>query len=104
MVRIFYFCKMNNSVYILYSKKLDKYYIGFTENLNQRLDFHLNDSQTRKFTYKADDWELIFIIECESKNQGLSIEKHIKSMKSRIYIQNLLQYPEMKFKLLEKYK
>jgi hypothetical protein len=25
-------------------------------------------------------------------------------MKSRIYIQNLLKYPEMKFKLLEKYK
>ena len=51
---------MNNTVYILYSKKLDKHYIGFTENINVRLDFHLNDSQTRKFTYKSDDWELIF--------------------------------------------
>lgn len=48
--------------------------------------------------------ELIFTIECVTKHQGLSIEKHIKSMKSRIYIQNLLKYPEMKFKLLEKYK
>ncbi|WP_291106344.1 GIY-YIG nuclease family protein [Flavobacterium sp. UBA6195] len=95
---------MNNTVYILYSKKLDKHYIGFTENLIQRLEFHLNDSQSRKFTYKSDDWELIFTIECVTKHQGLSIEKHIKSMKSRIYIQNLLKYPEMKFKLLEKYK
>ena len=95
---------MSNTVYILYSKKLDKYYIGFTENLDVRLDFHLSDSQSRKFTYKSDDWELIFTIKCESKNQGLSIEKHIKSMKSKIYIQNLLKYPEMKFKLLEKYK
>ncbi len=95
---------MDNSVYILYSKKLNKHYIGFTENLIQRLECHLNGTQTRKFTYKADDWELIFTIECESKNQGLSIEKHIKSMKSKTYIQNLLQYPEMKFKLLEKYK
>ena len=95
---------MNNSVYIVYSKKLDKHYIGFTENLIQRLDFHLNDTQSRKFTYKVDDWELIFTIECETKHQGLSIEKHIKSMKSRIYIQNLIRYSEMKFKLLEKYK
>ena len=83
---------------------MDKHYIGFTENLIQRLEFHLNESQKRKFTYTSDDWELIFTIECETKHQGLSIEKYIKSMKSRIYIQNLLQYPEMKFKLLEKYK
>jgi putative endonuclease len=95
---------MDNLVYILFSKKLDKHYIGFTENLEQRLTFHSNDSQTRKYTYNADDWELIFTIECTSKSQGLSIEKHIKSMKSKIYIQNLFRYPEIKTKLLEKYK
>ena len=95
---------MSNSVYILYSKKLNKHYVGFTQDLIQRLGFHSNETQSRKFTYKADDWELIYTIECESKNQGLSIEKHIKSMKSKTYIQNLLQYPEMKIKLLEKYK
>jgi len=95
---------MNNSVYILYSKKLNKHYVGFTQDFIQRLGFHSNETQSRKFTYKADDWELIYTIECESKNQGLSIEKHIKSMKSKTYIQNLLQYPEMKIILLEKYK
>ncbi|MEO4007135.1 GIY-YIG nuclease family protein [Flavobacterium sp. CAU 1735] len=94
---------MDNSVYTLYSKKLDRHYIGFTENLTQRVEFHLNDTQSRKFTYKTNE-ELIFTIECESKNQALSIKKHIKSMKSKIYLRNLLQYPEMKFKLLEKYK
>ena len=93
------FCEMNNSVYILYSKKLDKHYVGFTQNLIQRLEFHSNETQSRKFTYKADDWELIYSIECQTKNQGLSIEKHIKSMKSKTYIQNLLQYPEQSFKL-----
>ena len=95
---------MSNTVYILYSKTLDKHYVGFSENLNQRLDFHLNDTQTRKFTYKADDWELIFNITCDSKRQGLSIEKHIKAMKSKIYLQNLIRYPEISSKLLEKYK
>ena len=91
-------------VYIIHSKKLNRHYIGFTENLKQRLDFHLEDIQSRKFTYKTDDWKLLFSIECESKSQGLAIEKHIKAMKSSTYIENLLRYPEMKLKLLEKYK
>lgn len=103
MLDFFVFSTMENVVYILHSQKLGKYYIGFTQNIDLRLDFHQNDVQTRKFTYKADDWELIFTIECKSKEQGLSIEKHIKAMKSRVYIQNLMKYPEMTTKLLEKY-
>ena len=53
---------------------------------------------------KQMNWELIYTIECKSKEQGLSIEKHIKVMKSRIYIQNVMKYPEMTTKLLEKYR
>ncbi|WP_396152546.1 GIY-YIG nuclease family protein [Flavobacterium sp.] len=41
---------MDNLVYILFSKKLEKHYIGFTENLEQRLAFHSNNSQYRRFT------------------------------------------------------
>ena len=90
-------------VYILFSKKLNRYYIGFTTNLNQRLDYHYNDTQARKFTYNADDWILVHSIECISKNQALAVEKHIKSMKSKVYIQNLQKYPEIQEKLLSKY-
>ena len=53
--------------------------------------------------YKAKDWEVYLKIECKSKEQALAIEKHIKKMKSKVYIQNLKKYSEMKFKLLEKY-
>jgi putative endonuclease len=94
---------MEYTVYILFSEKLSKHYIGFTENLNERLLFHSDDIQTRKFTFKADDWVVKFQINCESKNQALSIEKHIKAMKSSLYIENLIQYPEMIKKLLDKY-
>ena len=34
----------------------------------------------------------------------MAIEKHIKNMKSKIYIQNLAKYPEMTQKLLLKLK
>jgi putative endonuclease len=35
-------------VYILFSQKINRHYIGFTTNLDERLTFHVNDSQTRK--------------------------------------------------------
>ena len=91
-----------NQVYILHSEKLNRFYIGFTTNLEERLIFHKN-AENRKFTHNASDWNLFFTIDCTSKQQGLQIEKHIKSMKSKIYIENLLKYPEMSEKLKSKY-
>ena len=91
-------------VYILFSEKLSKFYIGMTSNFEVRLDFHLNDIQQRKFTYNADDWNLFYKIKCDSKTSAMKIEKHIKAMKSKIYIENLIKYPEITQKLLEKYK
>ena len=91
-----------NIVNILHSQKLNRYYIGYTKDLDLRLEFHKNAHQ-RKFTYNAEDWNFVLKIECENKKQALSIEKHIKNMKSKIYIQNLLKYPEIITKLLEKY-
>jgi len=69
-------------VYILQSEKLNRYYIGYTANITTRLEFHEN-SEARKFTYNADDWDLVFSLECETKTQALAIEKHIKMMKSK---------------------
>ena len=90
-------------VYILFSEKLSKFYIGMTSNFDVRLEFHLNDEQKRKFTHNAGDWVLIHKIETETKELSLKIENHIKSMKSKIYIQNLVQYPEISKKLIAKY-
>ena len=91
------------SVYILHSVKLNKFYIGFTSNFDLRLHFHFN-SENRKFTHNANDWTLFLKIDCENKNQALHIEKHIKKMKSKIYIQNLIKYPQIIQKLLFNYK
>ena len=91
-------------VYILFSEKLSKFYIGMTSNFDVRLDFHLNDIQQRKFTHNANDWNLFYKIKCDSKTSAMKIEKHIKAMKSKIYIENLIKYPEITQKLLEKYK
>ena len=85
-------------VYILYSRKLNRYYTGFTTDLVVRLGFHAR-AESPKFTSRSDDWTVYLQIHCDSKAQGLAIEKHIKRMKSKIYIENLVRYPELILKL-----
>ena len=91
--------------YILFSRKLDKFYIGATRlSACDRLEKHLHEYYGKaKFTSKADDWILFFEIECIDFRQALKIEAHIKRMKSKNYIQNLVKYPEISQKLQEKY-
>ena len=90
-------------VYILHSVKLNRFYIGYTSTFETRLEFHQN-AANHKFTSNTNDWTVFLKINCESKSQALQIEQHIKNMKSKIYIENLLKYPEMILKLLDKYK
>jgi putative endonuclease len=91
-----------NIVYILHSNKLNRFYIGFTSNFDTRLEFHKN-AESHKFTSKADDWALFLKIACECKTEALLIEKHIKKMKSKTYIENLIKYPDIILKLKNKY-
>ena len=91
------------SVYILYSSSLDKYYIGESENLDERIKLHNTHFFSGSFTIQASDWEMYFKIKCESRAVARSIENHIKKMKSRKYIENLKKYPEISEALLVKY-
>jgi putative endonuclease len=89
------------SVYIIYSPNLDKYYVGQSEDVIARLDQHNMHLFLSGFTVISNEWELFHQIACENRTQAVRIERHIKRMKSRKYIENLKQYPEMVKKLLE---
>ncbi|RXG14374.1 GIY-YIG nuclease family protein [Leeuwenhoekiella aestuarii] len=91
-----------HTVYILFSEKLDRFYTGETTDLDKRIAFHM-DSPANKFTAKAKDWKLFLQFQCECKPQALKIERHIKNMKSKTYIRNLLKYPEIIDKLKKEY-
>ncbi|MBK8291465.1 MAG: GIY-YIG nuclease family protein [Flammeovirgaceae bacterium] len=90
-------------VYILYSKQIDRYYIGQTEDLSVRLNQHLTKVLPHSYTQLASDWEVFFTIDCDSRKQAVGIENHIKKMKSSQYIRNLKTYPEIVEKLKLKY-
>jgi len=91
------------SVYILFSPKLDKFYIGSCLNLEQRLLDHKNKTFLNSYTVTADDWQLYLAIHELDGVTARKIETHIKSMKSKKYIENLKRYPEMSLKLLSKF-
>ncbi|MDX1463779.1 MAG: GIY-YIG nuclease family protein [Marinirhabdus sp.] len=93
---------MVNEVYILYSKKLERFYIGQTSNFEKRMAFHKR-SLGNKFTGKANDWILFLRIGCDSRKQAFSLERHIKRMKSKQYIVNLSKYPDIIDRLKRRY-
>ncbi|WP_405211544.1 GIY-YIG nuclease family protein [Dokdonia sp. Asnod2-E02] len=90
------------TVYILYSKSIDRYYIGSCLDLEQRVQEHILNN--KGFTARAQDWKIFFKIENLEYQQARRIEKHIKNMKSKTYLVNLKKYNEITQKLIQKYK
>ncbi|MEN8193301.1 MAG: GIY-YIG nuclease family protein [Bacteroidota bacterium] len=75
--------------YILYSKSIDKYYIGYTNNLELRIKRHNNGWS--KYSSKGIPWELVYSETFSSKSDAIKRENKIKKMKSRMYIENLIK-------------
>jgi len=90
-------------VYILYSKKADRFYIGSCLSLEERLSQHATKYFENAYTTIADDWELFFNLDDLEFSVARKIEEHIKKMKSRTYIKNLNIYPEIGRNLIQKY-
>ena len=90
-------------VYIIHSISLDRYYVGETKDIEERLEQHNSGFYNSAFTRKAKDWTLYFYLECNSRTQARKIEAHIKNMKSKKYIQDLKKYPDIALKLLNKF-
>ncbi|MBP6558234.1 MAG: GIY-YIG nuclease family protein [Flavobacterium sp.] len=75
-------------LYIIYSQSLNKYYVGSCQSIEERLDDHLNSRS--KYTKSAKDWMLKYSETFSSRSQAYQREMQIKKMKSRVYIENLI--------------
>ena len=79
------------TVYVLYSEKFDRLYIGFTSNLENRLLSH-NYLSKKGFTTKFRPWKLLHSEKFESKKEAMAREKQLKSGQGRQWIrENLLR-------------
>jgi putative endonuclease len=76
------------TTYIIYSQSLDKYYIGHTADLQQRLIKHL--ANHKGFTGKVNDWVIVYQETFDSKTEAYKRERVIKNWKSRKMIEKLI--------------
>ena len=74
--------------YILYSEKLNRYYVGSTGNLEERLTYH--NSGYAKYTQKGVPWILVYEEEYSTRTEAVRREMAIKKKKSRKYIEWLI--------------
>ena len=82
-----------STVYILFSTKINKFYIGFTTTaLEERLQKHNHEYYENKFTAKGIPWEVYLEIKCNANNQARKIETFTKKMKSKNFILNLKEH------------
>ena len=79
---------MSYCVYIIYSEKLDRYYVGYSENIQDRLFRHINSGS--KSTKKTNDWRLVYSQQFDSKSAANQRELEIKRKKSRKYVEWLI--------------
>jgi putative endonuclease len=75
--------------YILFSAKLNKYYVGACTDLQKRLHEH-NIGHSR-FTSTGIPWEIKYSESFETLQEAKKRELFIKRMKSRKYIESLLR-------------
>ncbi|WP_316785621.1 GIY-YIG nuclease family protein [Pedobacter frigiditerrae] len=75
-------------LYILYSKTRDKYYVGSTADLEDRLRTH--DSNHSGFTGHTGDWVIVYKELFENREESYARERAIKKWKSRKLIEKLI--------------
>lgn len=76
-------------VYILYSEKVNRYYVGYSENPEKRLEERHN-----KGAVKATKGGIPYVLKSKkqfsSETEAIQEESRIKKMKSRKYIEYLI--------------
>jgi putative endonuclease len=76
-------------VYIIYSEKLDRYYVGYCDDLDWRLDRH--NWGWGRYTKSGIPWRLVYHEAYASKKEAMGRERAIKQKKSRKYIESLIK-------------
>jgi putative endonuclease len=76
------------TLYILHSKNLDRYYVGYTNDLPRRLSEH--NRIKGKYTDTGIPWVVVYTETFNGKKDAMKREKYIKSTKSRKFIIELI--------------
>lgn len=78
---------MHHFLYIVYSKSTAKYYVGETHDVHERISKHNQHLYSNSFSKIANDWDLVLFFECINRDDALYLERFIKRMKSKVFIE-----------------
>src|SRR5690554_7581650 len=75
-------------LYIIYSEKIDKHYIGETPDVENRLIQHNTHYFKTNFSKSANDWKLLLKYPCENRKESLFLrsEEHTSELQSRPHL------------------
>jgi putative endonuclease len=76
------------TLYILHSKSIDRFYVGYTNDFERRISEH--NRIKGKFTDAGIPWVLVYSESFASKKVAMNREKFIKSRKSKTFILDLI--------------
>ena len=77
------------SVYIIFSQKIDKYYIGFSSNVQERLCKHNRNS--KGFSSTGRPWTLVYTEMFDNKLDAMARENQLKRWKNRDRLETLIK-------------
>jgi putative endonuclease len=78
------------TVYVLYSQKYDKIYIGATSDLPNRFLSH-NELATKGHTIKFRPWVIAYTEEFQTKSEALRRESQLKTANGRAFAWNIIR-------------
>ncbi len=87
--------------YIIYSQDTDKFYIGETHDIISRLEKHNSHSYQKSFTKISEDWKIVLEFQCLDRENALYLEKFVKRMKSRKFIEKIIADNRILTEILE---
>ena len=77
---------MNFKVYILWSESLQKFYVGHTNNIEER--FHRHNQGYEKFTSGGTPWVMICTFDSKDKAEAVRLENRIKKRGIRRFLED----------------
>ncbi len=79
-------------MYIIQSDTSARFYVGQTDDIEQRLDFH-NTGQSH-YTARRGPWKLVYSERFDTRGEAMKREAEIKKWKSAIKIRELIESTE----------
>lgn len=99
MSALFYFVYNQNTalampyhVYILYSKRLDRFYVGVTSQLQKRILQHNNKESA--YTSTGVPWMLLWYTEKATRSEAEKLERKLKNLRRSRKIRFMQKYSE----------